>query len=249
MANISKLHIDMDLFIYRVGYVTEEEPIEYALSTMDRVIGAVLMAYPEVPYQMYLSGSSAENYRHKFAVSFPYKGNRKSDKPKWYHELRKYVMDEYDCDMSTNNEADDTVAIAFTTEYKAFLALADIAAPQPCVVSVDKDFDQLRGIRYDFIKEVEVVKSRLQADLNLYRQVMEGDVADNIKGIFGVGKVKAKALLKECTTPREMYDVCVATWVEKYGCDEADAVKRVEENLNLLFLQRETDVYWQRPEE
>lgn len=247
--NVGKLHIDMDLFIYRVGFVTEEETLGHAYSTMDRVIGAVLLAYPEIPYQMYLSGSSAENYRHEFAISHPYKGNRKSDKPKWYHELRKYVMDEYDCDMSTNNEADDTVSIAFTTEYKAFLKLADTTAPQPCVVSVDKDFDQLRGIRYDFIKEVEVVKSRREGDLNLYRQVMEGDTADNIKGIFGVGKKKATALLKDCQTPREMYDVCVAAWIDKYECPEEDAVKRVEENLNLLFLQREKDVYWKRPEE
>lgn len=239
-SDVDFLHIDGDLFIYRVANACKEEPIFIACSTMDSMLGSILMAFPEVGYQVYLSGASSENYRHQYAVTAPYKGNRSTEKPKHYDALRLYLMDEWGATMSKGNEADDTIAIDYTTRYKQ-------PDSTPCIVSVDKDFDQLAGLRYDFVKEEFAYKTQHEANLNLYRQVMEGDVADNVKGIYGVGKVKAAKFLAECSTPKEMYDVCVEKFIELADCTTEEAHLRVEENLNLVFLQRVEGEYFRSP--
>jgi len=240
MSLVDELHIDGDLFIYRVGFACNDESLTYAQYTMDRMIGAVLLAYPETPYKIYLTGSGIDNYRHNYAITAQYKGNRKgTEKPIHYEALRNYLLDTYDTDLSDGNEADDTISIAATS--------AKAAGRLPCIVSVDKDFDQIAGLRYDFVKEVEVWKTTEEAKRNLYRQVMEGDVADNIKGLRGVGPVKAKAILKDMTDAKEMYEACIATWMERTELTKEEATARVVENLNLLFLQREYGVYWKEP--
>ena len=76
---------------------------------------------------------------------------------------------------------------------------------------------------------------------------MEGDVADNIKGLRGVGPKKAMAILKDMTDAKEMYEACIATWMERTELTKEEATARVVENLNLLFLQREYGVYWKEP--
>ena len=245
--DIDFLHIDGDLFIYRCANACAEEPVFIACSTMDKMLGSILMAFPEVGYQVYLSGASSENYRHQYAITAPYKGNRKQEKPKHYDALRQYLMDDWGATMSHGNEADDTISIDYTTRWKAHCKNPE-STSVPCVVSVDKDFDQLTGLRYDFVKEELVWKTQHEANLNLYRQVMEGDTADNVKGIFGVGKVKAAKFLAECNTPKEMYDVCVEKFIELADCTADEAHLRVEENLNLVFLQRVEGEYFRSPD-
>ena len=238
---ITKLLIDADILIYRVGFKTDDETLDRACSTMDEAVGNILLAYPETPYCLYLSGPSADNYRHQYAVTAPYKGNRKDSKrPRHYHALRDYLLkSHHDCMMTETNEADDAIAIDFT----ALMATAT-EDDYPVLVSVDKDFDQLVGCRYDFTKGVEVWNDEADAIKNLWMQCLTGDRVDNIKGIYRVGPKKAYQILEDCSTDRDHYRACVAAFMEREELDVTEAMARVEENMILLHLQRHSDDIW-----
>ena len=238
---ITKLLIDADILIYRVGYKTNDETLRHACSTMDEAIGNILLAYPETPYCLYLTGPGQANYRHKYAVTAPYKGNRKDvEKPTHYHELRSYLMESHhDCVMTVDNEADDAIAIDFTA-----LMQSATEDDYPVLVSVDKDFDQLEGCRYDFTKGVEVWNDKQDAMNNLWMQCLTGDRVDNIKGIFRVGPKKAHAILEDCHVHRAYYNKCIAAFIEKEEISDAEAKARVVENMRLLYLQREPNDLW-----
>ena len=95
----TNLLIDGDILVYRVGYATDRtkdgvrkvEPVKQALRTLDKMISRILVRYPETPYRVYLSGPSEDNFRHKYAYTRVYKGNRDTDvkpKPEHYTALR-----------------------------------------------------------------------------------------------------------------------------------------------------------------
>ena len=69
-----------------------------------------------------------------------------------------------------------------------------------------------------------------------YTQILTGDRADNIKGLYGVGPKKAEKMLAECKTEADMYEECL----HQYGGEEY----RVIENARLLWLRREPDQLW-----
>ena len=72
-----------------------------------------------------------------------------------------------------------------------------------------------------------------------YSQILIGDSADNIKGAYRVGPVRANKMLKDAKTEQELYACCV----------EALGEERVLENARLLWLRREKDQIWNPPNE
>ncbi len=75
--------------------------------------------------------------------------------------------------------------------------------------------------------------------LFFYTQVLTGDNADNIKGLYGVGPKKAAKLLEGCETEQDLY---VAV-LQAYAGDE----DRVIENARLLWLRRYEGQLWEPP--
>ena len=106
------------------------------------------------------------------------------------------------------------------------------------MVSLDKDFNQIPGWHYNFVKKTHYYVDKAEGDRFFYTQILTGDSADNIIGLHMVGPVKAAKILKDKTTEKEMYDACV----EAYG--NAD---RVLENARLLWLRRYDNEIWVPP--
>jgi len=219
--------IDGDMLCYRVGFACEHEKESVAHFTIHDFITDILMDLDKVvSVEVFLTGK--DNFRYDIAVTEPYKGNR-SGKPKPVHlqSLRQYLIDEWGADVSEGQEADDSIAIRATE-------LGEDAV----IVSLDKDFDQLTGWHYNFVKKDLYNVEQSDADLNFYSQFLTGDRIDNIIGVKGIGVVKAGKLLKD-KTPYEMWQVCV----EHLGED------RALENGQLLYLRREADEMWTPPNE
>ena len=151
-------------------------------------------------YQGYLTGSG--NFRNDIARTAPYKGNRTAPKPKHLQFIRDYLVSAWDFKISEGEEADDAIAIAHTeSDYTTVIA------------SIDKDFLQLPGKHWNFVKKEMTEVNEAEALLNFYRQVLTGDRVDNIIGLKGIGPVKAKQRLAGCQSATEMYLACV----EAYG--------------------------------
>ncbi len=219
--------IDGDILCYRIGFATNEESESVAIRTMAAFLEDMLMFDIECnEWKTYLTGST--NYRNNYAITASYKGTRKGEKPTHHALLREYLLTGWNGVVTEGNEADDAIAIA-CTEY----------GDDSVIISLDKDFDQVQGWHYNFVKKEKYYITPEEGLLNFYCQFLTGDRIDNIIGVRGIGPVKANKLL-EGKTEQEMFDICV----EQLGSRE-----RAIENGILLYLQRKQNEIWSPPDE
>lgn len=219
--------VDGDILCYRIGFATQEDSEDVAIRTMASFMEDLMMfSLNASEWTTYLTGKT--NFRFDVAVTAPYKGNRKGEKPKHHALLREYLTFSWNGIVSDNCEADDMIAIAATYH-----------GDESVIVSLDKDFDQVQGWHYNFVKKDKYYVTQEEGLLNFYMQFLTGDRIDNIIGVKGIGPVKARKLL-EGKTEREMFDICA---------EELGSVERAIENGKLLFLQRYPDQVWEPPNE
>jgi hypothetical protein len=222
-----KALIDGDILVYRIGFASENEPESIAMARCSEFIEDLILFNGFGEYQGYLTGK--KNFRNEIAVTAPYKGNRKSAKPKHYQLLRDYMESAWSFTMIEDQEADDAIGIA----------AYEMEVGEYCICSIDKDLDMLRGDHYNFVKDERYFITEEEGIKNFYKQLLMGDRVDNIVGIKGIGTVKAERLLKECKNENEMY----LAVLEAYKGDD----KRVLENGQLLWIRREANQMWHPP--
>lgn len=220
--------IDADMLCYRIGFACDKEDVSVATTTMDKFVHDLIDTMHVMNWELHLTGKG--NFRNDYAVTVPYKGNRaKLKKPVHLEALRQYLLTEWDASLAEGEEADDTISIRATE-------LGDKAI----IASLDKDFDQVEGWHYNFVKDDKYYVTAEEGLLNFYMQFLTGDRIDNIVGVRGIGAVKARKLLcpeGESLSEEEMFLVCV----DKLGYD------RAVENGRLLYLRRTKDEIWEPP--
>jgi len=219
--------IDADVIVYRVAFASEEETEEICFARAKELIFEIVFTELNCDdYKAYLTGKG--NFRQMVATTAPYKGNRKDfQKPKHYDALRAYLQ-RLGAELVEGQEADDAIAIEATKEQ------------DKCwIVSIDKDFDQVQGWHYNFVKKEKYYVTEEEGIRSFYTQILTGDRTDNILGIKGIGPVKAAKILENCTTERTFYDACVKAYDGN--------IERVTENGVLLWLRRHPDQLWLPP--
>lgn len=211
--------IDADILNYRIGFACNNESESVAITTMAHFLeDLVLIDLPEIQtWELHLTGKT--NFRNDVAITAPYKGNRKAEKPVHYHLLRTYLEASWDASVSCDMEADDVLAIRATE-----------LGEDSVIVSLDKDLDQVAGWHYNFAKKQLYKIDEAEGLFKFYKQMLTGDRVDNIVGVRGIGDKKAEKLL-EGKTEQEMWDVCVGL----LGYD------RAVENGHLLYMLRRYD--------
>jgi hypothetical protein len=222
-----KALIDGDILVYRIGFASEDEPESIAMARCSEFIEDLILFNGFGEYQGYLTGKT--NFRNEIAVTAPYKGNRKSAKPKHYQLLRDYMESAWSFTMIEDQEADDAIGIA----------AYEMEVGEYCICSIDKDLDMLRGDHYNFVKDERYFITEEEGIKNFYKQLLMGDRVDNIIGIKGIGTVKAERLLKECKNENEMY----LAILEAYDGN----AERVLENGRLLWIRRQRNQLWTPP--
>jgi hypothetical protein len=221
--------LDADILCYRVGFATEDEHENTAIETMAVFLEDLLMfdLVDTDDYELFLTGKT--NFRNEVAVTVPYKGNRKDvKKPKHLPLLREYLQTAWGASVSDGQEADDDIAIRATE-----------LGEESIIVSIDKDFMQVPGWHYNFVKKVKKHVTPEEGLHFFYKQILMGDSADNIKGIFRVGEKKATKMLADLKTEQQFYQCCV----------EGLGEERVLENARLLWLRRYPNQMWEPPSE
>lgn len=223
--------IDGDIFAYRAAFSCEDQDVEDALDKVDDLIQwaiySCILEYDVEDYQVFLTGKG--NFRYDIAVSHEYKGNRKDvEKPQHLEAIRKHMIKAWEAVVSKGEEADDLIGIAATE-----------GGEESIVVSIDKDMLQIPCRHYNPNKKEFTVVSDFDGLKFFYTQILTGDRADNIVGLYGVGPKKAEKILADCKTEADMYEECL----HQYGGEE----DRVIENARLLWLRREPDQIWEPP--
>ncbi len=190
----------------------EIDDVSHALHTVKIVMSAIEEHFPGGEMRVYFSCSTKDNWRTE--VYPEYKANRPDRKPFWYDEIREYIFANWDCVAGVVHEADDLLSMEAYSRTELELPWV--------IVSIDKDFLQIPGQHYNWVREELVTIDDDAGARNLAVQRIAGDGVDNIKGCPGIGTVKAEAHLFNSKAPNVHAMVLEAF---------ADAYPNVEEAL------------------
>ena len=225
-----KILIDGDIIAYRAGFSSNDLTAKDAELKVDELISTILSdteGFADDNYEVYLTGKG--NFRFDIAKTLEYKGNRKdAAKPIHLPHVREYMITKYKATVSEGEEADDLIAIEATK-----FGMTTVVA------SIDKDMLQIPCYHYNITRRELSAVGEFTGLKYFYSQILTGDKADNIKGLYRCGPVKANKILDECDTEIKLWNTCVEAY-------EGDA-DRVIENARLLWLRREEDQLWEPP--
>lgn len=228
MSNIKTVLIDGDILVYRCGFACkDDEPVENALHSVKKALQQILDEFPDMQeYKLFLTADDKSNYRFDVATIKPYKGNRTKPKPKYYHDIRKYMVDYWKAIVISGREADDA------------LGCEQWLHPDRSTVicSIDKDLKQIPGWHFNFVKKELVDVSLDEGNYFFFYQMLVGDTADNIPGIDGVGpKTTEKILGDELGNTAELQRLVEEEYKKQYSTKWREAYN---ECAILLWMQR-----------
>lgn len=217
--------IDGDIFLYAFGSAKREngQPLQwpFLISRMDGQLSNILKSVDATSHQIYLTGDG--NYRERVATILPYKGNRPTEKPYWYQQVKDFLIHHRGAALVEGMEADDKLGIE---QYKDFLYQdnllgEDCKISENCktiICSLDKDLDMIPGWHYNWKKNEKYFVDALTGWKNFWKQMLTGDATDNILGLYGVGK--SSSLLKqidEMNTPADMQELVETQYKKRFG--------------------------------
>ena len=212
----------------------ELEPVANALqncksmieNTIDMAATYRVSTREQVKYITFLTGN--KNFR--MHVDPEYKANRKeAKKPEHLPAIRKYLQTHHFAQVSEGCEADDFFGQACLDAKKDNM--------EPIVVSIDKDLNQIAGIHYNFVRDELYVVTDRQANKVFWRQMLEGDRADNITGINQVGPKKAEKMIPETLKMDNDMDkeVVIGQYKKEFGDGWEE---KYNKNCDLLWIWR-----------
>lgn len=238
--------VDGDIIVYSVGFASNDDPVAYALHSVKVMLQGILDECGAKHGILYITGSG--NYRNEWALpDHPYKGNRKSEKPRHFQAIRDYMVEHLGAVVAEGEEADDLLGIAATRHGHG-------------IASIDKDLNCIAGWHYNWGKNKGGVYmvSPESADTFFYKQMLTGDSTDNIAGLYKMVGVKATKKimepLDELETPEEMYAYvrqCYLEGYDKVGMCPDDRESVVDNWLKhigrCLWIRREEGELWDAP--
>lgn len=223
--------IDADTLLYKICYHAEQENnFTTHMQALDQWLEVICDRTASDAFVCCLTINAYKRYA--IAQSREYKGNRKQrEKPKFFFDLRNYMLQKYKALHVDGYEADDVV-LALYNKY-------DREGTDAVIVSNDKDLRQIPARFYDMFKEEHTSIDDYTAHYNLHMQWLHGDSTDNIPGVEGIGPKKAALLLKD-KVAEEMTTQVLRAYVNKYGL--VDGVMRCAETLQLVKLYSSPDL-------
>jgi len=238
-------------------YETEEivEPLSHAVHLAKQLIEKIIEATSATEYTVYLTGDS--NFRDEL-VDYYKKNRDPNHKPVHYKALKAYLIEKHGAVIVEGQEADDAMGIeqhqrGVLNEAESFgcthwpncdVMECDHSIEQSVICTTDKDLDMIPGWHYNWTKDSKYWIDEAQAIRWFYTQLLMGDPTDNIKGIEGIGKVKALQILEGLETVDDYYTAVYNAYSVNY-----DMISEVlQENADLLWIRREENVGWRPPE-
>lgn len=203
--------VDGDLLVYAAAARLEkEEDSDAVFARLDENLNELRETCGLDDMEIYVTAKG--NFRYE-AYS-EYKANRKETvKPRWLLPCYKYLYATWSPIAEVGYEADDLLGIRLTEH------------PDMLLMSYDKDLKQIAGWHFDWRKNEYTYVPPEQADRLLYLQMLQGDRADNVPGVPGIGPKKAEAYLDEngytLAAVRAMYidrGICYDNFAAYYKC-------------------------------
>lgn len=231
-----------------------DKPLEWDIvrSMVDDRIEQIVAATGSDSLSLYLTDSSS-NFRVKTATIKPYKGHRKLEKPYHWERIRQHLIDNWDAEVQYGIEADDRLGIEQMKNFALYgWHLDGTVAREGCetvICSRDKDLHMIPGWHYVWPagkqKEELWFQDEVSAIRCFYKQLLTGDVTDNILGLYGVGA--SSQLVKGLESIDEeqlMFERVYKAYQDRFG---TYASQFLYENAALLWIKREDTPPFEEP--
>lgn len=208
--------LDLDILCYEMGSARDPDtkhPLSWPLvrARLEDRITSILEATDAESWQGYLTGK--ENFRERVATIVPYKGHRnRGERPFWYYAIFAYLRDVRRAIVVDGMEADDAISIAACSDWMGSI-----------ICSRDKDLRMVPGWHYQWPswkqEEQHVFNVGPIDGLRFfYEQLLTGDRADNIPGLYRVGpKSVPVQTVREATTEQQMFRVVQKEYELRFG--------------------------------
>lgn len=255
--------LDADVIVYKCAHVCQKDlplvlddgrvertkfyfPQTLGYSLIDAIVDSVHSSVNPRELRVILSNTDKEkNYRtHIKHAARVYKGKRKA-RPFFYHHMRSYIINNYSALIATKDEADDYIGRMVYSDYQHAIATGDDAQVISC--SIDKDFKQFPGYYFDMDKKQTTYSDYFghltfskehsidgRGFLFFCAQMLMGDTADNILGVYGVGPKKAYDVLHDADSYGEAWKRVIKKYKEKEISDD-----EIQANASLLWITHE----------
>jgi len=210
------------------------EPLGNAIQNLNTLVGSILetLGQTEFDIEMMLSPYHSTNFRYDIAKTLPYKGNRdRTHRPTYEADLRNYIIENWASTVAVHEEADDLLGIAQTK-----------IGVDSVVVSLDKDLDQIPGLKYNFVQQRSYDITPKQGMHNFHIQLLMGDTSDNIPGLPGIGIGKARKILHGIEGEAEQLLECCRQYQIHSG--KEDWITYMREQGDLLWIRRYPGEIW-----
>lgn len=183
---------------------------------------------------LFLSCSRVDNFRKRYNID--YKAGR-PDKPEFFTEIKEYINTTYRAITVPTLEADDLIGIYANKENEY--------CEDAIICTIDKDLQQLEGEYFHLRKKEQWTISKIEANKNLFRQILTGDATDNIKGLYHIGVKKAEKYIEEHCKGDYSVKRLVEVTTQKYfehlkdsGMDQETILNIYRCNANQIFILR-----------
>ena len=192
--------IDLELILYSHAAKAESEGtgLRSLIQMTQMKIDSIVASCKASNYYLVVSGRN--NFRKTLYPT--YKAGR-PPKPELYEDLQASIKELNASKWCCHDqiEADDLLGIMLTNG----------RVKNPILCSIDKDMLGIAGWHYNWNKDAwSTYVSQEEADYNWLVQLLMGDSTDGIKGMEGIGEVKAKALIKKHGLSGEFLTIPVA---------------------------------------
>lgn len=161
----------------------------------------------------------------------PYKGTRTHVKSHYWAAIRGYIQHNYPTEIADGLEADDLLGCALRNNSDSVICTRD------------KDMDTISGWHYRWrCGELQPARRYYVSPFDgwyfYYYQMLVGDIADNIKGVIGIGDVKARKILRDCSNKDELHAAVKQVYIDVYGAGA---------NEPIYYEDIDKNRYWRTP--
>lgn len=199
------------------------------------------------------------NFRKDVATKKVYKGHRNQERPPYFYDVKKLLIEKYNFVVVNGAEADDLLGIAHCALSKPTCwvprdgELVPIHTKKPLsyIASIDKDLKIINGYHYNLkshqIWEVrddwsfiqltrkgDQYKLSGQGFIFHYSQILTGDSTDNIPGLPRVGAKKTFDLLRHCRTKEQCEEAVRKAYEKHYGEDYKEHLEEQRKLVKIL---------------
>lgn len=238
-----KLLWDGDILVYRTAWASQDESEGIAISRLEKTLAEGLDKFNTELYQVILSPTDKSNFRYQ--VDPLYKSHRIQPKPIHYEAMREHLLEVHNASVAHGEEADDLLGILQMEHHQLTgSSEGNHMKLESIIVSIDKDLNQIPGNHYNYVKGDIYYVSPVEGTRWFYKQMLQGDATDGIKGVKGIGPVSANKWLDGVTDERELYNIVS----ELYQSEFKELTERqIRTNGQLLWIRRERGQIWQPP--